>query len=96
MLIVFSPLLLLQPVLLNPLTRLAEISSLIPFAAPILMPLRLSLVPVPASEIAVSLAVNALACIVVMWIASRVYRVGILMYGKRATVREVLRWVRQG
>ena len=96
MLIVLSPLLLLQPILLNPLTRVAEISSLIPFAAPVLMPLRLSLVPVPASEIAVSLAVNGLACIVVMWIASRVYRVGILMYGKRASVREVLRWVRQG
>jgi ABC-2 type transport system permease protein len=96
MLIVLSPLLLLQPILLNPQTRLAEISSLIPFAAPVLMPLRLSLVPVPASEIAVSLAVNAVACIIVMWIASRVYRVGVLMYGKRATVGEVLRWVRQG
>ena len=96
MLIVFAPLLLLQPILLNPLTRLAEISSLIPFAAPVLMPLRLSLVPVPASEIALSLAVNALACIVVMWIASRVYRVGILMYGKRASIREVARWVRHG
>lgn len=96
MLIVFTPLLLLQPILLNPLTRLAEISSLIPFAAPVLMPLRLSLVPVPASEIAVSLAVNGVACIVAMWIASRVYRVGILMYGKRATVGEVMRWVRHG
>jgi len=96
MLIVLSPLLLLQPILLNPQTRLAEISSLIPFAAPVLMPLRLSLVPVPASEIAFSLAVNGVACILVMWIASRVYRVGILMYGKRATMREVLRWVRQG
>jgi ABC-2 type transport system permease protein len=96
LLIVFSPLLLLQPVLLNPMTRLAEISSLVPFAAPVLMPLRLSLVPVPAGEIAISLAVNAGACLVVMWIASRVYRVGILMYGKRATIGEVLRWVRQG
>ena len=96
MLIVLSPLLLLQPILLNPQTQLAEISSLIPFAAPVLMPLRLSLVPVPASEIAFSLAVNGVACILVMWIASRVYRVGILMYGKRATIREVLRWVRQG
>jgi len=96
MLIVLSPLLLLQPILLNPQTQLAEISSLIPFAAPVLMPLRLSLVPVPASEIAISLAVNGVACILVMWIASRVYRVGILMYGKRATMREVLRWVRQG
>ena len=94
MLIVLSPLLLLQAVLLNPVTKLAEVSSMIPFAAPVLMPLRLSLVPVPPREIAIALAVNAVACIAVMWLASRVYRVGILMYGKRATVREVMRWVR--
>jgi ABC-2 type transport system permease protein len=96
MLIVYAPLLLLQPILLNPLTRLAEVSSLIPFAAPVLMPLRLALVPVAASAIALSLAVNGIACVIAIWVASRVYRVGILMYGKRATVREVVRWVRTG
>jgi ABC-2 type transport system permease protein len=96
MLIVLSPLLLLQPILLNPQTQLAEIASMVPFAAPILMPLRLSLVPVPTSEIVISLVLSALACVAVMWLASRVYRVGILMYGKRATLREVARWVRHG
>ncbi len=95
MLIVLSPLLLLQAVLLNPMTKLAQVGSMIPFAAPVLMPLRLSLVPVPPSEVAIAIAVNAVACIVVMWLASRVYRVGILMYGKRATLPEVMRWVRQ-
>ena len=95
MLIVLSPLFLLQAVLLNPMTQVAQVTSMIPFAAPVLMPLRLSLVPVPAVEIATSLAVNAVACIAVMWVASRVYRVGILMYGKRATFREVIRWIRQ-
>ena len=95
MLIVLSPLFLLQAVLLNPMTQVAKVTSMIPFAAPVLMPLRLSLVPVPTGEIATSLAVNAVACIAVMWVASRVYRVGILMYGKRATFREVIRWIGQ-
>ena len=95
MLIVLSPLLLLQAVLLNPVTDLARIASIVPFAAPVLMPLRLSLVPVPTGQVVLSLLVNAAACAIVMWLASRVYRVGILMYGKRATIGEVMRWVRQ-
>ena len=96
MLIILSPLLLLQPILLNPMTRLAEVASWIPFTAPVIMPLRLSLVPVPASQIALSLAVSGVACVAAIWLASRIYRVGILLYGKRATMREVARWVRQG
>jgi ABC-2 type transport system permease protein len=96
MLLVLSPLLLLQPILLNPLTRLAEVASWIPFAAPVIMPLRLSLVPVPASQVAFSLGVSLVACVATVWVASRIYRVGILMYGKRATLREVGRWIRHG
>ena len=92
-LLILSPLLLLQPILLNPMTRLAEIASWIPFTAPVIMPLRLSLVPVPASQIALSLAVSTLACVAAIWLSSRIYRGGILLYGKRATLREVARWV---
>jgi ABC-2 type transport system permease protein len=93
MLIVFAPLILMQPVLMNPTTGLSRAASWIPFSAPILMPLRLSLVPVPASEIAISLVASVIACGVAVWVAARIYRVGVLMYGKRATLREVARWV---
>ena len=95
MLLILSPLLLLQPILLNPMTRLAEVASWVPFTAPVIMPLRLSLVPVPAGQVALSLVVSTATCILVVWLAARIYRVGILLYGKRATVREVARWVRQ-
>jgi ABC-2 type transport system permease protein len=96
MLLILSPLLLLQPILLNPMTKLAEVASWLPFTAPVIMPLRLSLVQVPTSQIVLSLVVSALTCLVVIWLASRIYRVGILMYGKRATMRELARWVRHG
>ena len=96
MLLILSPLLLLQPILLNPMTRLAEVASWVPFTAPVIMPLRLSLVPVPASQVALSLAVSLATCVAVIWLSARIYRVGILLYGKRATVREVVRWVRYG
>ena len=36
-----------------------------------------------------------LACAAAVWVAARIYRVGLLMYGKRPTVRELARWVRE-
>jgi len=96
MLVILAPVLLLQPILLNPMTKLAETASWMPFTGPVIMPLRLSLVPVPTSQVVLSLIVSAVTCVAVIWLAARIYRVGILMYGKRATIREVARWVRQG
>ncbi len=96
MLVILAPVLLLQPILLNPMTKLAEMASWMPFTGPVIMPLRLSLVPVPTSQVVLSLIVSAVTCLAVIWLAARIYRVGILMYGKRATIREVARWVRQG
>jgi ABC-2 type transport system permease protein len=45
---------------------------------------------------ALSAGLTALGVLGVAWVASRIYRVGILMYGKRASVGEVLRWIRTG
>jgi ABC-2 type transport system permease protein len=95
MLFILTPVLLLQPILINPMTKLAEVASWLPFSAPVIMPLRLSLVPVPASQIVLALAVSAVTAVGAIWLSSRIYRVGILMYGKRATMRELARWVRQ-
>jgi ABC-2 type transport system permease protein len=69
--------------------------TLVPSAAPMLMPLRMSLVQVPAWEVALSLALLAGACAVSVWVSARIYRVGLLMYGKRPSWSEVARWVRQ-
>ena len=96
MLLILAPGLLIQPVLVNPMTKLAEVASWMPFTAPVIMPLRLSLVPVPTGQIVLSIAVSAVSCVVAIWLAARIYRVGILMYGKRATMRELVRWIRQG
>ena len=51
-------------------------------------------VQVPAWEIAATLVGMALACAVAIWVAARIYRVGLLMYGKRPSFGEVARWVR--
>ena len=94
MLLLIAGIIFLNPVLLDPQSTLAKVVSILPFSAPIIMPLRLSLIAVPAWELAASLAALILACLLAVWLAARIYRVGMLMYGKRPSMRELVRWVR--
>jgi ABC-2 type transport system permease protein len=59
------------------------------------MPVRVATSDVAPTQIALSLAIMAATVIVVVWGAARVYRIGILMYGKRPNIKELLRWARQ-
>ena len=68
--------------------------SLIPFFTPMLMFLRITAVTPPAWQIALSLVLTLATVVLVTWAAARIYRVGILMYGKRPTFPEMLRWAR--
>lgn len=83
----------IQPVLLNPTGRMAQVLSLLPFSSPIIMPIRMAVTAVPAWELVVSLVVLILACFGAMWVASRIYRIGLLMYGKKPSFRELGRWI---
>lgn len=94
MLLVFS-IIFAQPVMLNPTSRLAEIVSWIPFSAPVIMPMRMSAISIPWYELAGTLAGVAVTCALCVWLSARIYRVGLLMYGKRPTMRELARWIRQ-
>jgi len=85
----------LQPVLNNPEGALATNLGWLPFSSPIVMPLRMSAVNLPPWEIGLSLFALAAGCYVAVYVAARIYRTGLLMYGKRPTLREVARWVRE-
>ena len=84
----------LQPTLQNPNSRVAEVASWVPFTAPVVMPLRMSLTSVPSPELALTLLGIVLSCVGVLWLAARIYRVGLLMYGKRPSIGELVRWIR--
>ncbi|MEP7344434.1 MAG: ABC transporter permease [Gemmatimonadaceae bacterium] len=94
LLAVFS-IIFLQPVMLNPTSQLSKVVSWLPFSAPIIMPARLSLIPISAMELGLVLLGSLLSCIATVWLAARIYRVGILMYGKKPTLAELGRWIRQ-
>jgi ABC-2 type transport system permease protein len=78
----------------DPASVLAVTLSLIPFTSPIAMPVRWAAGNLPAAELWASLALLAVAIVAATWVAARIYRVGILMTGKRPNLRELVRWVR--
>ena len=78
----------------DPDGSLATTLTLIPFSSPIAMPMRWGVSAVPLTELALSVALLILATIAVTWVAARIYRVGILMYGKKPTFKEIWRWMR--
>ena len=81
-------------VVVNPGGTIAKVLSWLPFSSPIIMPMRMGLSPVPWTSIVGSLAVCALGCVGAVWLAARIYRVGMLMYGKKPSLAEVAKWVR--
>ena len=78
----------------NPNSTLSIVLSLIPFFAPILMVMRIAMQTPPFWQIALSIGLMLLTTFGVLHLSARIYRVGILMYGKRPSVVELLRWLR--
>lgn len=72
----------------------SSLMTMVPFWAPILMPMRFVLGGATAWELALSLAILVVSTILVVRAAAKIYRVGVLMYGKRPSVRELVRWLR--
>jgi ABC-2 type transport system permease protein len=83
-----------QSVLDDPNGRLAVWLSVIPFTSPIIMMVRIPFGKVPVSEVLLSMGMLILGFIFTTWAAAKIYRTGILMYGKRPTWKEMLRWLR--
>lgn len=83
------------PVIRSPNSSFAFWVSMIPFFAPITMLVRIVAQTPPFWQIALSLLIGFSTVVLLLWLAARIYRIGMLMYGKRASIPEVVRWVRQ-
>lgn len=81
-------------VLGNPSSVASVVFSLLPPFAPIVMYMRICAQMPPWWQIALSIGLLLASVLGMVWLAARIYRVGVLMYGKRATMPEILRWLR--
>ncbi|HVF59374.1 MAG TPA: ABC transporter permease [Thermoanaerobaculia bacterium] len=89
-----APMFFFMQVINDPDGRLAVVTSMIPFFMPLVMMLRIAVKTPPMWQLAVAYTLAIVTTCGLVWVCARVYRVGILMYGKRPTLAELWRWVR--
>jgi ABC-2 type transport system permease protein len=88
------PIVMMTAVLRQPTAGFAVWMSLVPFFSPILMFARVVVQTPPMWQIVLSIGLLVAAIYAPLWLCSRIYRVGILMYGKKPTLPEIVKWVR--
>jgi ABC-2 type transport system permease protein len=94
MILIISGIAVYPAVMNNPSGPVALFFSLFPFTSSLTMFFRTALSDPPAWQILVSVGLSVATTTALTWFAGRIYRVGILMYGKKPTIPEILRWVR--
>jgi len=95
MMLLVVPIIMVMPVIESPMSPLSTGLSLFPLFTPILMWGRIAGGAVPSWQIGLSVLLMLLAVFAIAWVAGRIYKVGILMAGKRPTVPELWRWIRE-
>ena len=88
------PLLLIVFIMRSPNSSISVILSMIPFFTPTLMLLRVCILLPPFIQVGGSIVLMALTTILMIWLTAKIYRVGLLMYGKRPRIREIIKWMR--
>ncbi len=90
------PFMLMFHVIGNPNSGIAVLLSFIPFFTPIIMFMRIAVQTPPLWQILLSLILLGLSIGAMVWVVGKIYRVGILMYGKRPNLPELVKWFRYG
>ena len=89
-----APMFFLLPVINDPDSTRSVVLSMIPVFSPLLMMLRIAVKMPPLWQLLTAYALTAAFVVFQVWVCARIYRVGILMYGKKPTFKELWRWVR--
>ncbi len=92
--LIIIPMIFSSAILRNPNSTFSIILSLIPFFAPVLMFMRICLSQPPFWQIGLSMLLMIVSILGAVWLAAKIYRVGILMYGKRPTLPEIMKWLK--
>jgi ABC-2 type transport system permease protein len=80
--------------LVNPDASMAVAGSLIPFTSPMVMPIRASVGSADYLQVALSFALLVITSFLMLWLAAKIYRIGIFATGKKPTMKELARWIR--
>lgn len=87
------PLISIMPIINYPESGYSVAMSMVPFFAPIVMFMRTAVLTPPWTQIAASMGICMLTILLELWMVAKIYRIGILSYGKRPRFREIARWI---
>ena len=88
------PIMLIQPIMMNPGTPLTGILSFIPLTTPFMMILKVGMLSAPLWEVLLMMLYLLAWILGIAWAGSKIFRTTLLMYGKRATLKEIIQWIR--
>ncbi|HOJ17251.1 MAG: ABC transporter permease [Ignavibacteriales bacterium] len=94
-LVILLPIIIAMPIMQNPDLLLAQIFSYFPLTSPAIMILRLNNVAVPAIEIIITVGILILSIYITILFSAKIFRIGILSYGKRPGIKEIISWLRK-
>lgn len=89
------PMMFSSMIIMSPNSFPAKALTFFPYTAPVITMMRISLTEVPSYEIAISIAVMVATTLFVMSLAGKIFRMGMLMQGKRASIREIINFARE-
>ncbi len=92
--LIIIPMLFIGSIISNPDGTLAAILSIFPFSSPIIMIVRIAATDVPLWQVVLSVLLEIGTFLSCIWVAARIYRVGILMYGKKPAFKDLIKWVK--
>jgi len=95
-LLILLPVVVAVPVMQNPNMLIAKIFSYIPLTTPAIMMIRLNNAAVPLSEIIITIGILIASIYFTVLISSKIFRIGILAYGKRPSMKEIVSWIKKG
>ncbi len=93
---IILPILFIFSIMQNPDSVLATVLSLFPLFSPILMIVRIAATEVPFWQIALSVVLMIGTFIGALWVSSRIYRIGIMMTGRKPAIKDLIKWARRG
>lgn len=91
---VIIPIMVIPQVMSNPDSTMSVVMSLIPFFTPILMTVRIAATVVPVWQIILSVILSISTFFACLWVSAKIYRIGILMTGKKPSFKDIFKWVK--
>jgi len=94
-LVLIMPIVIAISAIQNPDTVIVRVLSYIPLTIPSIMLLRFKVAPVSAADIVITLSILILSTLITLKLAAKIFRIGILSYGKRPSIKELIRWIKE-